>query len=162
MAETNDVPRSPAGTGESYVPDEVILYGVSLEKGRISLGKTREGVELNLSIALEKSTETKLHVVIAVVYGYAYEGHCYRMDRPKILALGAPSVVKREPAIGCGFAAEDGYFMWRLRANQELLELDTSVGTLQTVVLDANLPGRRSPSTYAAHMQLAHRGGRLT
>jgi hypothetical protein len=107
-------------------------------------------------------------VVIAAIYGYAYEGHCYRLDRPKIVVFGAPGGIESQNAIGCGFDAGDRgqvgsrYRMWRLRASQELIQLEMTVGTLQTVVLDANLPGRRSPTTYAANMQLAHRGGRLT
>jgi hypothetical protein len=51
--------------------------------------------------------------------------------------------------------------MWRIRAASELLELTTSFDTAQTLVLDANLPGRRSPTTYSVTAQVAHRGGRL-
>ena len=36
------------------------------------------------------------------------------------------------------------------------------VSTVQSLVLDANLPGKRAPNTYDNDMQMAHRGGRLT
>ena len=32
----------------------------------------------------------------------------------------------------------------------------------EQIVLEANLPGKRSPKSYSATMQLAHRSGRLT
>ncbi len=43
-----------------------------------------------------------------------------------------------------------------------MLELTASIGSAETLLLEANLPGKRSPNTYGSKMQLAHRGGRLT
>jgi hypothetical protein len=57
--------------------------------------------------------------------------------------------------------------MWRVSATQdEVLEIETSFDFLSKIVLERNLPGKRSPNTYAANAKpvtaLAHRGGRLT
>jgi hypothetical protein len=171
MADENAIPALPS---KVYVPDEIILYGVELSKkitggisGLISIGNhVDQEIKLSVGISKEHGTATGADYTIATIYGYAYEGHCYRMDKPSILVFRHGDT--QEPAFGCGFGAHekkrDGstYSMWRLRPPQEILQLEMTVGTLQSVVLDANLPGRRGPSTYAAHMQLAHRGGRLT
>lgn len=37
-----------------------------------------------------------------------------------------------------------------------------SEGDIEKLVLEANQPGKRSPTTYRAAMQVAHRSGRLT
>jgi hypothetical protein len=171
MADANTIPAPPS---KDYVPDEIILYGVELSQkipggivGLISIGKhVDQEIKLNVGISKDHGAAKGEDYTIATIYGYAYEGHCYRMDKPSILVFLHGN--SQEPAVGCGFDSrekrKDGstYSMWRLRSPQEILQLEMTVGTLQTVVLDANLPGRRGPSTYAAHMQLAHRGGRLT
>lgn len=70
--------------------------------------------------------------------------------------------------LGCGFDPPGGgtpvgwYRVWRLKANSRAIELNASIGDLQNLILDANLPGRRAPNTYRNDMQLAYRGGRLT
>jgi hypothetical protein len=92
-------------------------------------------------------------------FGYAFEGHCYRFDKPKIFVV--PSTEAPETAQGCGFD-NMGYSMWRLRALDQALELTATYDTLQKLALEASMPGRRAPNTYEANMQLAHRGGRLT
>jgi hypothetical protein len=99
------------------------------------------------------------HIVAA--YGYAFEGHCYRFDRPRILAFAGPN---GDAARGCGYdiPANLGYNMWRIKSNRRIIELTATVDDVAKTVLEANMPGRRPPNTYSAHMQLAHRGGRLT
>jgi hypothetical protein len=52
--------------------------------------------------------------------------------------------------------------MWRIRASTQLLEIITNYGDAKTLILDANLPGRKSPTSYAITQQMGHRSGRLT
>lgn len=96
-------------------------------------------------------------IAIVAAYGYAFEGHCYRFDRPKLFAFDRFEEI--EPAEGCGFG--DGYIMWNISSKQILLELSTRTDEAQVLVLDANLPGNRAPNTYGNSFQLAHRSGRL-
>lgn len=171
-----DIP-APADP-QNYAPNEIILYGLRLnfdpanslahilvgenpfppQSFRLQLGMTRNG-------ALMAPDE----VVIASVIAYAFEGHCYRLDRPKVMAFvyELPDV----PAEGCGFEPPDPvpaplpnsvYRMWRIRTKTQIIELDTRADLAETLILEANLPGKRSPNTYSLDMQLAHRGGRLT
>ena len=82
-----------------------------------------------------------------------------------------------EPAIGCGYEAFQGldnasdkltpyaserWRMWLVDRLDRVVEFSIDQGFFEELILEANKPGKRSPSTYAAHMQMAHRGGRLT
>jgi hypothetical protein len=102
----------------------------------------------------------------AAIYGYAYEGSCYRLDKPKILVFKPQGKKKKTvPAVGCGFDGKDlNYSMWRVRASDTLVEMTINADTFQALILEQNLPGKRAPNTYAATMisgGMAHRGGRL-
>lgn len=112
---------------------------------------------------------------IAVIYSYAFEGHCYSLDKPKIMVFEAKP---DEAAIGCGYetfhslenpvAAAIPYDlkalwrMWLVDRLDRVVEFSIDQGFFEELILEANKPGKRSPSTYAAHIQMAHRGGRLT
>jgi hypothetical protein len=113
--------------------------------------------------------ERKLQIIAA--YGYAYEGHCYRFERPKVLAFETEGdeTNGRTADLGCNFDPPNPaappkawYRMWRLKSAQPVIELGADVNDVQKLILDANLPAKRAPSTYRAEMQLAHRGGRLS
>lgn len=107
--------------------------------------------------------------VVLAAYGYAFEGHCYRFDKPRLIGFATHGDKERvKGPLGCGFDLpapgnpEAWYQGWRLRSGQRVIEMGMTVGLVQDVILDANRPGRRPPNTYAGEMQLAHRGGRLT
>lgn len=110
--------------------------------------------------------KTKDEYSVALVYAYAFDGHCYRNDTLRTLIVIGPA---DEPAIGCGFDPPEGvnpkdnpYRMWRIRASTEMLEIVTNYGDAKALVLDANLPGKRSPSSYAITHSMGHRSGRLS
>ena len=168
---------APATTG-TYVPDEIILYGVKLNR-RHDYANFFAGDLYRLRVHLHDDqgqalSNSRYSAVLA--YGYAFEGRCYRFDKVRtFLVTGHPD----EDPVGCGFDLEPRpnervepgtnpspnpspvYRMWRIRAADELLELTTGLDSAQKLVLDANLPGRRAPNTYSVDMQMAHRGGRL-
>lgn len=165
---------APAQTG-TYFPDEIILYGVKLNRlndfASFFAGSGRE-----LRVQLHDSGPIGNDLCSTILaYGYAFEGHCYRFDKVRtFLVTGAFD----EDPVGCGFDLEPRrnepirpqtaanpdpiYRMWRIRAATKLLEVTTTYDKAQALVLDANLPGRRSPNTYSVTLQMAHRGGRLT
>lgn len=161
----DDTPAPPLPG--AYAPDEIVLYGGKLNQGNTGqIGFATASGSFVLQMELLAGDGTALpqaqNPVMAVVYGYSYEGHCYRLDRPKLLAFTG---IADQPARGCGFDAPDApgeYRMWRIRRSTELFELGGVAGRAEDVILQANAPGRRSPASYAIHMQLAHRGGRFT
>lgn len=184
MSDCCDVPKA----GAEFVSDEIVLFGVELtdvanktRKVKVE-GKDRKpknpavekdefygtlqfsaGRELRLSLYETEANgdfaPTPSKSAFIAAYGYAFEGHCYRFDKPKIFIIAYAA--SPDDAQGCGFT-DLGYKMWRVRSLDQALELTASYDTLQRLALEANLPGRRSPNTYGSNMQLAHRSGRVT
>ncbi len=97
-----------------------------------------------------------------VIFGYAYEGHCYDLPKPKIMLI--PAFPEEIPDDDSGYYPKRNkdYRVWIVDKLDECIEIDINQGFVEQVVLEANLPGKRSPSMYAAKMNLAHRSGRLT
>jgi hypothetical protein len=174
-----DIPA--AGNPNHFAPDEITIYGVKLNTGqaygKIDLGGNEAPLTLQLSVASGNKTLPPGEVAIVAAYGYAFEGHCYRFDKPKILLFEYDGL--GFIAQGCGFdpptpppgpapgpgpgpAPYRPYSMWRIKSQTRILELGMSIDSAQTLILDASLPGKRPPNTYSALMQVAHRGGRLT
>lgn len=165
---SDNIPAPAAAA--NYRPNEIVLYGVKLNdtadhadipfddtlvvgKGPVAL---RLQVQARNAAAGAKPIGSK-DVVLAVIYGYAYEGACYRFDRPRLYAF-APDAAEA-PAEGCGFDAS--YKMWRITSKSIMFEVATNTGEADDLVLKANLPGNRAPNTYGNNMQMAHRGGKL-
>ncbi|WP_230531056.1 hypothetical protein [Microvirga roseola] len=156
---------APAPGGRRFAPDEVIIYGVDLKTGPNDDPHAEILVRKDWIISLRSASDPAgSQYEIVAAYGYAYEGHCYRFDRPKILVFdtddgGAAPGARAE---GCGFGISADYKMWRVRPDADVLELAPQTDSLRKVLLEANMPGQRPPNTYSSHMMLAHRGGRLT
>jgi hypothetical protein len=94
---------------------------------------------------------------IGVIYGYAYEGHCYKLPKPQIMCLSKrPSkIAKGDCGCDCGFDSAFGYAVWSIDKLDRAISLDVRAGDLKTLVLDENVPGNRSPLAYAQTMALA-------
>ena len=169
----SDVP-APADP-RNYTPDEIVLYGVKLNgagaEGSANIAvdlepNSSEALRLRLHVARNNAAMTPAEVVIASVVAYSFEGHCYRLAKPKVLLFlsDRPDLA----AQGCGFEStggplsDDSYRMWRLRAKTPLVDLDVRSGFAEEIILESNLPGKRPPSTYSLDMELAHRSGRLS
>jgi hypothetical protein len=156
---SEDVPYAP--DPKRYWPDQITLYGVTLNLAPTNMANLPfEGhflrlavVQIGSDIPVEPRT-----MPIAAIYGYAFEGQCYRFDKPKLLVFrpGVPEV----DAKGCGFEGL-GYKMWQITKKTPIVELATSTDLAEEIVLNSNLPGNRNPNTYGNNMMLAHRGGRL-
>ncbi|MBZ6076793.1 hypothetical protein [Microvirga puerhi] len=173
-----DVPAP--GQTDKFATDEIILYGVKLNSvdsyARLDLTwrsdflPPQETVVLQLQMLHRKGNGSfadfkNSEVVIAAIYGYAFEGHCFRPDKIRIYAFyyNGPDL----GAVGCGFdestpLSSNSYRMWRLKMRAPLMEISATLDTAEALILDASLPGKRAPNTYDSRMQMSHRGGRLT
>ncbi|WP_353646875.1 hypothetical protein [Mesorhizobium sp. WSM2239] len=152
-----DIPAPP--NIDNFRADHITVYGVKLneyeDEPLLPLSSLSK-LWLAIKVVDDKGTKDKEFITIAVAYGYAFEGHCYRMDRPKLLVFEHED---DKPASGCGFGGD--YRMWRIRSKTELLEIALSFDLAEKLILEANLPGNRAPNTYGNNMQLAHRSGRI-
>ena len=97
---TEDVPAAP--NPFEFYPDQIVLYGVKLNQDESPVALPFFDTTLNLQVRKKKGNKpvSPKKMVIAVVYGYAFEGHCYRFDKPKLLIFNRSF---EGPAEGCGF-----------------------------------------------------------
>jgi hypothetical protein len=178
MTYAPDVPAP--GSTSRYAVDEVVLYGIKLNidddfatldlTQRPDFGPSPSIVVLRMQLWQKVKAQPykpfpRDEVTIAAVYGYSVQGHCFRPDKARIYAFYYDGDAL--PAVGCGFdeaagaGAPNSYRMWRLNAKSPLMELSASIDTVEALVLEANLPGKRAPNAYESRMELGHRGGRL-
>lgn len=147
-----------------YSGSRVYIYGVPI----IRLPGP-EGSEFQITMIYPHDGDWEL----ALVHGYAYEGHCYKFDAPKILLVQRG---RRSVASGCGY---DGsylradpqfpnvpvvarYSMWIVDKLEQTLQMELRQDFYDTIVLEANLPANKRPASYNIGMQLGHRSGKLT
>ena len=157
---SDDIPAAP--DPRRYWPDQITLYGVTLNPATTAkmANLPFEGHLVRIAvvpIGSDDPVDPRL-MAIAAIYGYAFEGQCYRYDKPKLLVF-RPGV-SETPAIGCGFE-NLGYSMWQITKKTPIMELATSTDLAEEIVLNSNLPVNRNPNTYGNSFNLAHRGGRL-
>ena len=172
----------PAPAGAIFASDEILLYGIRLNIQPAPAPPLLPEAHLSIhplwNVALRPiwlgGGVAPPFAQIVLVYGYAYQGHCYRLDKQKILAFNGQN--NGVHAIGCHFEFPftnptvnvptniplGWYRMWGVRASNYALEMQVSYDRFEKLILEANLPGRRAPNTYEAQAQLAHRGGRVT
>ncbi|RWA66986.1 hypothetical protein [Mesorhizobium sp.] len=98
-----------------------------------------------------------------IIFGYAYEGHTYDFPKPKIMMIPAnPEVTIPYDDSDYKLKEKEGYAVWIVDKLDKCVEIEMNQGFVEQLVLEANLPGKRSPTMYAARQALGHRSGRLT
>src|SRR5262245_36669347 len=105
----------------------------------------------------------------ALIYGFCYQGHCYRLAMPAEYVIGyGKDVMPPDPvdAKGCGYDAPPhnnyAYKMWLFDKTRTVQRIERRRGTIEDLLLDFNLPGR-SPATltYSAKVQIATKAGKI-
>lgn len=117
---------------------------------------------ISTSITLTAAVEKQKSLSCGIVVGYSYEGHCYDLPKPKIMII--PDMPRPIPVDDCGYDVKspEQYRLWIVDKLDECVEFEMNQGFIEQLVLEANLPGKRSPTMYAGRMMLGHRSGRLT
>lgn len=132
-----------------------VVYHVRLQTKTLGVVIIATSIDLG-SAVLRKSLSPGL------IVGYSFEGHCYDLPKPKMMVI--PTDPVDIPVDDCGYddKKDEKYRLWIVDKLDECAEIDVSQGFIEQLVLEANLPGKRSPTMYAGRMLLGHRGGRLT
>ncbi len=168
-----------ASEGRMYDPSEIMLIGAHMEPMSDDEGGKQRGIgyikvqsdlldTLTLQChPLSESTGSGVprstDPAIAVIYAYAYEGHTYRLSKPRIMVVSsAGEPFKPHGEDDAGPARTGRLYVWRMSKHHHTISIEVESGSLETLVLEGNTPGNRSVTSYSAHMQLAHRGGKLT
>ncbi|MBP2448867.1 hypothetical protein [Rhizobium leguminosarum] len=155
---TDDSVPAPSPSGYPYVAGQIILYGVDLNDAN-QVATLDVGLPGQTALQIRLGGPTQITGSTVLAYGYAFDGHCYRFDSNRIFIVTGPNA---EPAVGCGFDRVAGYQMWRIGSAEQMLEISTTLGDAKTLILDSQLPGKRSPTSYAITLRTAHRNGRLS
>jgi hypothetical protein len=175
-----------------YDPSEIILIGSHMEpspkeeapSSRASSSKKKEYLDLLCTGEMNVRSDFahQLHLVakpkvrpnatgelemqcptIALIYAYGYEGHTYRLPKPRIMIVkGAGKPYEAVPTEGPSPSLTGKLFMWRMSKHHKTVSIEIESGDLEQLVLEANQPGNRAVNSYAAHMQMSHRGGKLS
>ncbi len=141
-----------------YDPAEIILVGMN-----ISWIKNEIAADVKIDTGGENASRISIQLLsapgrqIALVRAYIYEGRQYDLPKPKIMVVSGEG----EDLPGNYVPKDRPLKFWRMNKLTRTAEISIEDGLLETLILEANLPGRRSPNSYAANMQMAHRSGRL-
>jgi len=189
MDPTEVLPLIPDGF---YDPSEVVLIGSHMQpsptllktpdgKGlyvaegdKKELGKAHMEVRSDYAKMLKLEVEPKTDEgaetqamgaspTLALIYAYGYEGHTYRLSKPRIMIVhgwGKPYEATRDKDPSPNLTGR--LYMWKLSKHHQTISIEVESGDLEHLVLDANQPGQRSVNSYAAHMQVSHRGGKIS
>src|SRR5262245_31740189 len=127
----------PSVNSELYNPAEIRLYGrvreiapdellastasakkQSQEKQPILiisvLGKDKKRYGVRLIEETSTKEREKDIESVGVIYGYAFEGHCYKLPKPTIMLLPGPAQPIEPGTPDCGYSAEQGYSVWAI------------------------------------------------
>ena len=179
-------------TAKPFNPSEVRLYGLHgafppilaakkldliAQNYRITVDPAGKGAAATVSkaslIAIETKEADQVVFLVSgatkpdkpleagIIYAYAFEGHCYDLPKPKIMLIPAEN---EKPGLDdCGFDKKPHYKVWVVDKLDKCVEIEVNQGFVEQLVLEANLPGRRSPLTYrATSIASTHRSGRLS
>nr|WP_319383849.1 hypothetical protein [uncultured Roseibium sp.] len=141
-----------------YDPAEIILVGMN-----ISWIKNEKAADVKIDTGANAASRISIQLLsapgsqIALVKAYIYEGRQYDLPKPKIMVVSGEG----EDLPGNYVPKDRPLKFWRMNKLTRTAEITIEDGLLENLILEANLPGRRSPNSYAANMQMAHRSGRL-
>jgi hypothetical protein len=166
-AHMNPSPSGPPPSGKNVTSKQREQYAELLCTGEIKVRsdfahmlqmKAVPKVRPNMSGELEVQCPT-----IALIYAYAYEGHTYRLAKPRIMIVKGPGApYEQTSSKASDEPSTSTLFMWRMSKHHKTVSIEVESGELEALVLDANQPGNRAVNSYAAHMQMSHRGGKLS
>jgi len=152
-----------AGQGH-YSPSEITLYGIRLDYVDACIGQQNSTVETNIGVF----AAGMVSFFPALIYAFAYQGHCYHLPEPVILVVKGPG----DLAEGFDFEVMNfqtnpptnhtRYLMWKVDKLDRTLQLETTTDTYEEIVLKRALAGTKQPISYASRAQISHRGGKLS
>lgn len=118
-------------------------------------------VVISVASLIKDPAKSSLPLTCGIIVGYAYEGHTYDLPKPKIMLI--PAVPQNIPNDDSGYNKKmsEGYLLWIVDKLDQCVEFEMNQGFIEQLVLEANLPGKRAPTSYAGRASLGHRSGKL-
>ncbi len=168
MSNPVEVTTERAVPEQQYSPSRITLYGVPLididfpavqppQAGGRLLIQVTTSIVITLPligpILLADGTRQ-----VALIYGYAYQGHCYSFPEPVVLLVDANT---QQAAVGCGYDPNLGYQMWTAEKLATSVQIQFTQDFFEELVLRRNLGTAKQPVSYHSAMLVSHRGGKL-
>lgn len=160
-----------------YDPSEIILIGTHMKPWTHENEKKNRDTAY-MKIASDYANKLKLVAsppsdktphgasadpALAVIYAYGYEGYSYRLPKPLIMIVnGSGEPFGSDSDNGPSSSTDAVLYKWHLSKNDKSVSIDVECDTLEKLILEGNQPGNRAVNSYAAHMQMSHRGGKLS
>jgi len=147
-----------AAPNAAYQPALVRLYGVPInEIAAESFGHRPAANASPFAVTVAATGR----FIVAAIYGYSYEGHCYSLPKPCLLVVDGAGAA----AEGCGYNAlttpTTNYQMWTADRLDRSMMLCVEQGYIEELILQQSIGGAKTPAAYGTKVQLAHRGGKL-
>ena len=152
---------------QSYSPSRITLYGVPLAVLDFPLvqpamaGRRFIHVACYISIIFQNAGPILIPDYtrqVALIYGYAYQGHCYSLSEPVVLLVDSNT---QQAAQGCGFDPALGYQMWTAEKLDTTVQIQFTQDFFEELVLRRNLGTPKQPVSYHSAYLVSHRGGKL-
>lgn len=159
-----EVVRKRGEPSTEYSPSRITLYGIVLISLDAWVGKAFGGtarptkVQIRPQPNVSASATASDQYYPALIYAYAYQGHCYNLPEPVILIVEGEG----DDATGFDFDDNPGYQMWSVEKLDRTMQLEPTSDTFEEVILKRGLSGAKQPVSYASRLQISHRGGKLT
>jgi len=137
------------------------FFGIFKDKVTLASLLGLDVYSLPVEISSKKCCDDHSGRSIGVISGYSYEGHCYDLPKPLIMFLPCPPHQLKsgdcecDCGYDCGYGPGLGYAVWQVDKLEDVIVIDIRIDDVKTLILDANLPGNRSPLAYSQTMRLA-------
>jgi len=167
MSDPVEVTTGKSLPEQSYSPSRITLYGVPLAVLDFPLvqpaqaGRRFIHVASYVTIILPNAGPILMPDFtrqVALIYGYAYQGHCYSLSEPVVLLV---DINTQQPAQGCGYTPALGYQMWTAEKLDTTVQIQFTQDFFEELVLRRNLGTAKQPVSYHSAMLVSHRGGKL-
>jgi hypothetical protein len=153
-----------------YSPSKITLYGIPMATLAANIGSVTQPMTRPAMVNVTIPICDKVQFYSALIYAYAFQGHCYHLPEPTILVVQGALT----QAVGFGFEQihyppkggsainRTPYFMWVVEKLDRTLQLEMTSDTFEEIVLKRGLTGTKQPLSYATRVTISHRGGKLT
>jgi|AraplaMF_Col_mMF_1032025.scaffolds.fasta_scaffold00049_99 hypothetical protein len=152
-----------------YSPSKITLYGIPMPALAANIGSVTQVPTKPAMVNVIIPICDKVQFYSALIYAYAFQGHCYHLPEPTILVVQGALT----PAVGFGFdqfqvpagggppVNQTSYFMWVVEKLDRTMQLEMTSDTFEEIVLKRGLTGTKQPLSYATRFSVSHRGGKL-
>jgi hypothetical protein len=133
QVEASDIPQV------ARLAKEVVLSATAFAEEKLMLAindpKSRLICRLPVKINFACCDSADYIKSVGVIFGYAYQGHCYKLPKPQIVFLPVEfhGIVAGDCGCDCGYDPKLGYVVWSIDKLERVLALDLRSDDVKTL-----------------------------